>query len=92
MPAVALVRDRATVALKWDFGAACRWRPRTGPRVQIEGAASFARMLAVETSGGRTNPPENSRPRRDSPLADSYRLPSSVEAQVTGVIEMRFVA
>ena len=25
MPAVALVGDGVTVALKWDFGAACRW-------------------------------------------------------------------
>jgi hypothetical protein len=36
-----------------------------GPRFQIEGTASVARMLVMENRGGRTNPPENSRPRLD---------------------------
>jgi hypothetical protein len=61
--------SRARAFLSTLFGGTLTARPVetvAGPRVQIEGTASVARMLAVETSGGRTNPPENSRPRRDS--------------------------
>jgi hypothetical protein len=32
-----------------------------GPRFQVEGNASVARMLALELPGGQQNPPTNSR-------------------------------
>ncbi len=59
MPAVALVREGALVALKWDFGAACRWprewtvsvrraSPYRGPTFGLFDAALDLRGHCVE--------------------------------------------
>jgi site-specific DNA recombinase len=58
--AAAMEPSRARAFLSTLFDGTLTARPvetEDGPRVQIEGTASVARMLAAETSGGRTNPP-----------------------------------
>lgn len=67
--AAAMEPSRARAFLSTLFDGELTARPvetEDGPRFQVEGTASVARMLVMENRGGRTNPPENSRPQGDS--------------------------